>query len=401
MAIERQFSGTRPARPAPWRDPRVRALVYQALTLIVVVLLVAYFVDNTLTNLRSQGIAAGFGFLDRTAGFDISFSLIDYSAVSTYGRAFWVGLLNTLLVSALGVVLATILGFIIGLARLSTNWLVARLAMVYVETVRNIPLLLQLLFWYVAVLQALPHPRDSVAIGETVFLNNRGLTIPLAVLGEGIGATVIALVVALLAVVVLARWARRRHEATGQPFHTVLVSLGLLLGLPLLTFLALGAPVSFEYPEEGRFQLTGGLTLVPEFVALLTGLSIYTAAFIAEIVRAGIMSVSHGQIEAASALGPAPGADAALRGRAAGVARDHPAAHQPVSQPHQELLARRGDRLSGPGLDCRRHHAQPDRPGRRGDRHDHGGLSDAQPAHLAVHELVQPAHGAGGAMRHG
>ena len=144
----------------------------------MVVLLVAYFVDNTLTNLRNQGIAAGFGFLDRTAGFDIGFSLIDYSAVSTYGRAFWVGLLNTLLVSALGVVLATILGFIIGIARLSTNWLVARLAIVYIETVRNIPLLLQLLFWYFAVLQALPHPRDSVAVGDTVFLNNRGLTHP-------------------------------------------------------------------------------------------------------------------------------------------------------------------------------------------------------------------------------
>jgi general L-amino acid transport system permease protein len=306
MAIERQFSGTRPARPAPWRDPRVRSIAYQALTLIAAVLVVAFFVDNTLTNLRRQGIAAGFGFLDRTAGFDIGFSLIDYSAVSTYGRAFWVGLFNTLLVAALGIVLATILGFIIGLARLSTNWLVARLAIIYVETIRNIPLLLQLLFWYVAVLQALPHPRDSVAVGETVFLNNRGLTIPLAVLGEGAGATLIALAVAFVAVVVLGRWARRRHEATGQPFPTVLVSLGLLLALPLLTFVAVGAPVSFEYPEMGRFQLTGGLTLVPEFVALLAGLSIYTAAFIAEIVRAGIAAVGHGQIEAASALGLRP-----------------------------------------------------------------------------------------------
>src|SRR5919106_4567890 len=306
MAIERQFSGTRPARPAPWRDPRVRSIVYQALTLIVVVLVVAYFVDNTLTNLRRQGIAAGFRFLNRTAGFDIGFTLIDYSAVSTYGRAFWVGLLNTLLVSALGVVLATMLGFVIGLARLSTNWLIARLALVYIETIRNIPLLLQLLFWYVAVLQALPHPRDSLAIGETLFLNNRGMTIPLAVFGEGVGATLIALMVALLAVVALRRWARRRREATGQPFHTVLASLGLLLGLQLLVFLALGAPVTFEYPEMGRFRLQGGLTLVPEFVALLTGLTIYTAAFIAEIVRAGITAVSHGQIEAASALGLRP-----------------------------------------------------------------------------------------------
>jgi general L-amino acid transport system permease protein len=306
MAMERRFLGTKPARPAPWRDPRVRSIVYQALTLIIVVLVFAFIVDNTLTNLRRQGIAAGFGFLDRTAGFDIGFSLIDYSAVSTYAQAFLVGLLNTLLVAALGLVLATILGFIIGLARLSTNWLVARLGLVYIETVRNIPLLLQLLFWYFAVLQALPHPRDSIAIGEAVFLNNRGLSVPLARLGEGAGATPVALAVALVAVVLLARWARRRREATGQPFPTALASIALLLGLPLLAFATVGAPVTFEYPEMGRFRLTGGLTLVPEFVALLAGLSIYTAAFIAEIVRAGILAVSHGQIEAASALGLRP-----------------------------------------------------------------------------------------------
>jgi len=303
MAIERQFLGTKPGRPAPWRDPRVRSIVYQALTLIVVVLVGAYFVNNTLTNLGRQGIASGFGFLNSTAGFDIGFTLIDYSAVSTYGRAFWVGLLNTLLVSAIGVVLATILGFIIGIARLSTNWLVARIATVYIETVRNIPLLLQLLFWYFAVLQALPHPRDSVAVGGVVFLNNRGLSVPRALFGEGTGATLVALIVAVLAVVLLTRWARRRREATGQPFHTVLAALGLLIGLPGLTFLALGEPLSFEYPEMGRFRLEGGLTLVPEFVALLAGLTIYTAAFIGEIVRSGILAVSHGQVEAAYALG--------------------------------------------------------------------------------------------------
>jgi len=306
MAVQRQFSGTRPARPAPWRDPRVRAIVYQVLTVIIAAAVIAFVVDNTLTNLRRQGIAAGFGFLDRTAGFDIGFSLIDYGAVDVYARAFLVGLLNTLMVAAIGIVLATILGFIIGLARLSTNWLIARLALVYIETVRNIPLLLQLLFWYFAVLQALPHPRDSVAIADTVFLNNRGLSIPLAEFGEGAGATLVALVVALAAIVVLARWARRRREATGQPFPTVRASLGLLVGLPLLAFLTLGAAVTFEYPEMGRFRLQGGLTLVPEFVALLTGLTIYTASFIAEIVRAGITSVSHGQIEAASALGLRP-----------------------------------------------------------------------------------------------
>jgi general L-amino acid transport system permease protein len=178
--------------------------------------------------------------------------------------------------------------------------------MVYIETIRNIPLLLQLLFWYFAVLQALPHPRDSVAIGDAVFLNNRGLSIPLAVLGEGAGATPVAVLIAVAAVAVLGRWAKRRREASGQPFPTLLVSLGILIGLPLLVYMALGAPVSFEYPEMGRFRLTGGLTLVPEFVALLTGLTIYTAAFIGEIVRAGVMAVSHGQIEAASALGLRP-----------------------------------------------------------------------------------------------
>jgi general L-amino acid transport system permease protein len=303
MAIDREYLGTRPARPAPWRDPRVRSIVYHALTLAAVVLALGYVAHNLITNLQRQGIASGFGFLGTTAGFDIGFSLIDYSAVSTYGRAFWVGLLNTSLVSVVGVVMATILGFVVGIARLSSNWLVARISTVYIETVRNIPLLLQLLFWYFAVLQALPQPRDSLAVGAAVFLNNRGLSVPQTVFGEGIGATLIALLVGGVATVLLARRAKRRREATGQRSHTGLAALGLLIGLPLLTFLALGEPLRFEYPQMGRFRLEGGLTLVPEFVALLAGLSIYTAAFIAEIVRGGILAVSHGQVEAASALG--------------------------------------------------------------------------------------------------
>jgi general L-amino acid transport system permease protein len=306
MAVDigrKQDAGDAVPRAALWRDPRVRSIVYQVITLVLFALFVWYIAHNTVTNLARQGIASGFGFLGTTAGFDIGFTLIDYSAVSTYGRAFWVGLLNTLLVSAIGVVLATLLGFVIGIARLSSNWLVARLSTVYIETVRNIPLLLQLLFWYFAVLQALPHPRESIAVGGTAFLNNRGLSVPRALFGEGAGAALIAFLVAVVAVVLLAHWAKRRREATGQPFHTVLVSLGLLIGLPLLTFLAIGSPVTFEYPEMGRFRLQGGLTLVPEFVALLAGLTIYTAAFIAEIVRGGILAVSHGQVEAASALG--------------------------------------------------------------------------------------------------
>lgn len=305
MAVEvtRRRDDEAPARPPLWRDPRVRSLVYQALTLALFLAFVAYIVDNTVTNLRRQGIASGFGFLNQTAGFDVGFTLIEYSAVSTYGRAFLVGLLNTLLVAALGIVLATILGFIIGIARLSHNWLVARLATVYIEIIRNVPLLLQLLFWYFAVLQTLPHPRDSIVVADAFFLSNRGLNVPRPEFGEGMGLVLGALIVAVIAVILLARWAKQRREATGQQFHTVWVSLGLLLGLPLLAFAGIGAPVTFEYGTMGRFRLEGGLTLVPEFVALLVGLTVYTAAFIAEIVRAGILAVSHGQVEAAYALG--------------------------------------------------------------------------------------------------
>jgi general L-amino acid transport system permease protein len=216
---------------------------------------------------------------------------------------FWVGLLNTLLVAAIGIVLATILGFVIGLARLSSNWLVARLATVYIEIIRNVPLLLQILFWYFAVLQALPQPRDSMAFGGLFFLNNRGFYSPEPIFENGFGWVLLATAVAIAAAVGIARWARRRREATGQPFHTALVVLGLVVGLPLVALLLTGWPISFAHPEMGRFKLQGGMVMLPELVALVLALSIYTAAFIAETVRAGVLAVSHGQIEAAHALG--------------------------------------------------------------------------------------------------
>jgi general L-amino acid transport system permease protein len=295
-----------PGRAAFLNDPRVRSVIYQVITLLAVVAFFAYIAHNTVTNLQRQGIASGFGFLNTTAGFDIGFTLIEYSAVSTYGRAFWVGLLNTLVVAGFGVVLATLLGFVIGIARLSGNWLVARLSTVYIEVIRNIPLLLQLLFWYFAVLQTLPQPRDSLEVGGAIFLSNRGLAVPRPIFEEGLDAVLLAFAAAVVGAIVLGRWARRRHEATGQPFPTISVSIALLLGLPLLAFFLSGTPVEFEYPEMGRFQLQGGLTLVPEFVALLLGLTMYTAAFIAEVVRAGILSVNRGQLEAAGALGLRP-----------------------------------------------------------------------------------------------
>ena len=308
MAIRREGRGSAPAAPALWRNPRVRAVAYQILTLLGVVAFAAYIINNTMDNLDRQGIASGFGFLDKPAGFGIPQSLIAYNELSPNWRVFWVGLLNTILVAGIGIALATVLGFVIGLARLSSNWLVARLATVYIETIRNIPLLLQILFWYFAVLQALPHPRDSMAfLGDLFFLNNRGFYAPRPIFEDGFGWVALAFVVALVATISIARWARRRREATGQPFHTVYAGLGLLVGVPLLVFLLSGMPLGFEHPEMGRFKLQGGLVLLPELVALALALSIYTASFIAETVRAGILSVSHGQIEAAHALGLRPG----------------------------------------------------------------------------------------------
>ena len=304
MAIKRERLGTAPASSALWRDPRVRAIVYQVLTLVGVAAFAAYIIHNTIDNLDRQGIASGFGFLNKPAGFGIPQTLIEYNELSPNWRVFWVGLLNTIVVAVVGIAFATILGFVIGLARLSSNWLVARLATVYIEVIRNTPVLLQILFWYFAVLQALPQPRDSIAfLGDLFFLNNRGFYLPKPNFEAGFGWVALAFVAALAAVIGIAHWARRRREATGQPFHTVYVGFGLLIGAPLLAYLLTGAPLTFEHPEMGRFKLQGGLVLLPELVALTFALSIYTAAFIAEIVRAGILSVGHGQIEAARALG--------------------------------------------------------------------------------------------------
>ncbi len=259
---------------------------------------------NAADNLERAHIASGFHFWNNSAGFDISQTLIPYSAsTSTFGRAFWVGLLNTLLASALGVVLATLLGFTIGIARLSRNWLVARLAGGYVELVRNIPLLLQLLFWYNAVLKSLPELHDSIALPIGGFLNNRGLFLPRPVFASGIAAVGAALLVGIVAAIVLHVWARRRRERTGAPTAVGWWMAALIVGLPLATFALAGFPVAFELPQMSRFNVIGGLEILPEFAALVVALSVYTAAFIAEVVRAGILAVPPGQSEAAQALG--------------------------------------------------------------------------------------------------
>ncbi|MGA9002082.1 MAG: amino acid ABC transporter permease, partial [Pseudolabrys sp.] len=264
--------------------------------------------SNAIDNLARSHIASGFGFWNATAGFDISQTLIEYSPRgSTYGRAFWVGLLNTLLVAGLGIVFATILGFIVGISRLSRNWLLAKVAGGYVETIRNLPLLLQLLFWYNAVLKALPDIRESIAIPGGAFLNNRGFFLPLPVSKSGFGAVEIALLAGIVAAFAFYVWARKRQERTGQQAPVLWVTLALVIGLPLAVFALTGFPLGFEFPQAGRFNITGGVEVLPEFAALLFGLSIYTAAFIAEVVRAGILAVSRGQSEAAYSLGLRPG----------------------------------------------------------------------------------------------
>jgi general L-amino acid transport system permease protein len=283
--------------------PEVRQAIYQLVLVLLLLALFATLVHNTAVNLRRQNIVSGFDFVDRTAGFDVSQTLIAFDSSMTYGRAFLVGLLNTLLVAALGIVVATILGFVIGIGRLSSNWLIARLATVYVEVIRNIPLLLQLFFWYFAVLKALPPPRQSLAVPGGGFLNVRGLYLPAPVPEPGFTAVALTALIGMAAAVATYLWARRRQRLTGQQFPVLWTSLALIVGLPLIVHVMLGSPMSFEYPELKGFNFQGGMVMQPEFLALLLGLSIYTASFIAEIVRAGIQGVSKGQKEAARAIG--------------------------------------------------------------------------------------------------
>jgi general L-amino acid transport system permease protein len=300
-------AATMPPR-APFLARHFGDIALQAVLVAVVGGLAYGAFVNAADNLQKAHIAAGFGFWNNTAGFDISQTLIPYSSsTSTFGEAFWVGLLNTLLVAGLGIVFATVLGFVIGIARLSRNWLVAKLAGVYVETIRNVPLLLQLLFWYNAVLKALPELRESLAFPGGGLLNNRGLFLPGPRFAAEFRYVVIALVVGIAAALIVRMRARRRQNQTGEPMRVRWTALGLVVGLPLVVFVLANAPLSFSLPKLGRFNVMGGVEILPEFVALLLALSIYTAAFIAEVVRAGVLAVPHGQTEAAQALGLRPG----------------------------------------------------------------------------------------------
>jgi len=282
-----------PEKTRFWYNQKVRSIAVQALVLLAIIGFFAFIINNTSQNMKAHGIASGFGFLEQTAGFSISQRLIDYEEADSYGRAFWIGLLNTILISAIGIVFATIIGFFIGIARLSSNWLISRTATAYIEILRNVPLLLQILFWYISVLRALP--------------NVRGLYLPKPIFEEGFTNILYALLAAFVLIIFLTLWARKRQELTGQQFPVFKSSLGLLIVLSLGAAALSGFPMTWDYAVLKGFNFRGGLRVMPEFVAMLFALSLYTAAFIGEIVRAGIMAVSKGQTEASYALGLHPG----------------------------------------------------------------------------------------------
>jgi len=284
-------------------DQRARGRVYQILLLIIITALAWGAITNAAVNMSARGIPMGFGFWNDVAGFDINLHLISYSNLSTYGRAFWVGLLNTLLIAIICIPLATLLGFAVGVARLSPNWLLSQFALVYTSIMRNTPLLLLLLFWYNAVLKSLPGPRQSINLGNVVFLNNRGLYLPMPVARDSAVLFLGAVVAALALAVGFRVWAHRRQDRTGAQAPTALVASALILGLPAIVIATVGAPFTFDIARLSGFNMRGGLPIIPEMAALVFGLVTFTAAFIAEIVRAGVLAVSYGQTEAASALG--------------------------------------------------------------------------------------------------
>ncbi len=284
-------------------NPAVRAWLFQIIAILAVVGIAIYLIHNTVTNLNSRGITSGFAFLDRAAGFGIVQHLIDYEQGDTYGRVFFVGLLNTLLVSALCIVFASFIGFFLGLCRLSENWLLRKLSTIYIETFRNIPPLLHIFFWYFAVLRNLPGPRQAIGAMDLLFLSNRGLYIPSPQLGEGLWAFIGTIVFALAISIGLYRFNKAHQIKTGQLRRTWPTALGLIIVLPLLAHWVFGAALHWDIPHLRGFNFQGGMVLIPELAALTIALSVYTSAFIAEIIRSGIQSVPYGQHEAARSLG--------------------------------------------------------------------------------------------------
>jgi general L-amino acid transport system permease protein len=358
-------------------DQKIRAVAYQIAALFTVGLLGYYLFSNTVANLQRQAIATGFGFLNKQASFEIGETLIHYSAADTYVRALLVGVLNTLKVAFVGIVLTVILGTFVGIARLSTNWLVAKLAAVYIEVMQDIPILLQLFFWYSFFYDILPAPREAIEPVAGVFMSNRGLVFAVPESHPAYTYMAAACIAGCIAAYVLRRWAKKRQEKTGQIFPVFVFSLGIIVGLPFVTWLSAGAPHKMSVPELVGFNFQGGLNMSPEFGALLLGLVLYTAAFVAEIVRAGIQAIS---TEAR--------ADTQSRHIAPGIEGHYSAPDEPDAESDKEQFARRCHRIPRFCIG-RQYDDQSDRAGHRGDFADHAGISLLQPADVAFHELVQ------------
>ncbi len=286
-----------------WYDPDKRSILYQIGAACLFAFVAWYLVSNTMSNLERQSIATGFGFLDKEAAFEIGESLVDYSAADKYARALWVGFLNTLLVSFIGVILTVVLGTFIGIARLSKNWLINKCAAGYIELFQDIPVLLQLFFWYAFFYEMLPSPRQALSPFSGLFLCNRGLIFGIPQEHPAFKYMTIALIIAIVIIFFIKKWEKKRQNLTGKAFPVLYTSIRLLIGLPLVTWLLGGAPTEMNIPVLKGFNFKGGLSISPEFAALLLGLVLYTAAFVAEVVRAGIQSVSKGQTEAAMAIG--------------------------------------------------------------------------------------------------
>jgi len=289
-----------------WRDKKSRGVIMQIIAVIGILLFLGNIVSNTVENLDRLGVKVGFDFLTEPANYDINQTLIEYDSSDSHFRAGLVGLLNTLLVAACGIVVATIFGFTAGVLRLSHNFVLNRLMQVYVEVTRNVPVLLQILLWHGIIIHSLPVPKKAEAIMDVVFATNRGVFLPQPIPQEGFGWVWIAMLVAIVFAVLFKRYANKVQVETGKLIPAIWIGAAAIVGLPLIVFMLLGAPVEMSYPALKGFNFKGGFVIKPEFMALWFALSLYTGAFIAEIVRAGIQSVSHGQTEAAHALGIRP-----------------------------------------------------------------------------------------------
>ena len=288
------------------RNEKVRGVLYQLITILGFVLFVMYIAQNTAHNIEARGIKSGLDFLNTTAGFDITETPIAFGQGSTHWDVFKVGLINTLIISFFGIILTTVLGLIIGIGRLSSNWIISHLAAGYIEIFRNIPILLQILFWYNIVLASMPSVRQSFSFFDSIFINQRGIFIPRPIFEDGSNLIGAGFILALIIGWIISKWSKKRHDDTGKEFPVVLTNLGLLILLPLLAYFIAGKPMHWDYPALKGFNFSGGKTFTPEFLALLFALSIYTATFIAEAVRSGIEAVNKGQKEAATALGLTP-----------------------------------------------------------------------------------------------